>query len=499
MDSIPGGDVQRALLTAFIIAAQVFGRASLSAQSPERATRPLLAGAATSNITPSLGELIVGNWIPIPASYVHDELYARCLVFEDRGTRVAIVVLDNVGVPRRVLDEAKRLTQKQSGIPADHILISSTHTHSATTARSSADWDDPAASFTPYQVFLASRIADGINRAVTNLEPARVGCGSGSLPEQVFNRRWFMKPGSHLNNPFGGTDKVQMNPQVGSPDLLKPAGPTDPEIGFLSVQSSSGRPIALLANYSLHYVGGVPDGHVSADYFGVFSRRMAQQLQPDNQGLSPRSGSYPPLVATLSNGTSGNINNIDFRGGQKRLPNYERMELVANQVAAEVFKALQSVEYRDGVPVRILQRELTLATRRPTEKLMAWAREVLSRPESAPSRHPRERIYAERTQRMATLPAEIEISLQALLIGDFAIVSVPFEAFVEMGLELKEKSPFKDTIVISLANGAYGYLPTVAHHELGGYETWLGTNQVEIGAAPKIVDTLLQMLGQLAK
>jgi hypothetical protein len=50
---------------------------------------------------------------------------------------------------------------------------------------------------------------------------------------------------------------------------------------------------------------------------------------------------------------------------------------------------------------------------------------------------------------------------------------------------------------MSLANGAYGYLPTVAHHELGGYETWLGTNQVEVQAAPKIVDTLLRMLGEL--
>ena len=464
---------------------------------PQPAASQLLAGAATSNITPPLGELIVGNWIPVPATYVHDELYARCLVFDDGGSRVAIVVVDNVGIPQRVLDEAKRRAYKQSGIPVERILISSTHTHSATTARSSPDWDDPAAAFTPYQTFLAGRLADGISRAVTNLEPARVGWGSGSLPEQVFNRRWFMKAGPHLNNPFGGTDTVQMNPQVGSPDLVKPAGPTDPEIGFLSVQSASGRPIALLANYSLHYVGGVPNGHVSADYFGVFARRMTQLLEREGLGLPPEGGSHPPFVPMLSNGTSGNINNIDFRGGQKRLPSYERMELVASQVAAEVFKGVQAIEYHEAAPVRIVQRQLTLETRRPTEKLMTWAREVLSRPENAPARHPRERIYAERTQRMATLPARIEIPLQALRIGEFAIATIPFEVFVEMGLELKEKSPFKDAIVVSLANGAYGYLPTVAHHELGGYETWLGTNQVEIKAAPKIVDTLLQMLAQL--
>ncbi|MGH9372480.1 MAG: hypothetical protein ACRD15_13190, partial [Vicinamibacterales bacterium] len=454
----------------------------------DRAPRRLLAGAATSNITPPLGELIVGNWTPVPATHVHDELHARCLVLDDGGTRVAIVVADNVGIPRHVLDEAKRLTHESAGIPVDRILIASTHTHSATTARG-PERGAVSAPLDHYQTFLARRIADGIRRAITNLEPARIGWGSGSLPQQVFNRRWFMKPGPHLDNPFGGTDTVRMNPPVASPDLLEPAGPTDPEIGFLSVQSATGRPLALLANYSLHYVGGVPNGHVSADYFGVFTRTMARLLE--------RGGNGPPFVAMLSNGTSGNINNINFRGGQKRLPPYARMELVANQVAAEVFRAMQEIEYQEFAPIRMIQRELTLETRRPTEKLKRWAREVLARPEGTPSKHPRERIYAERTLRMMEMPPRIDVPLQVLRIGDLALATIPFEAFVEIGLELKAKSSFVETVAVSLANGAYGYLPTVAHHELGGYETWLGTNQVEVQAAPQIVDTLLQMLAHL--
>jgi hypothetical protein len=205
----------------------------------------------------------------------------------------------------------------------------------------------------------------------------------------------------------------------------------------------------------------------------------------------------PAFVPMLSNGTSGNINNIDFRGGQKRLPEYARMELVANQVAAEVFRAMQGIEYHDSVPLKIVQRELTLETRRPAGKMEAWARAILSRPERAPSSHPRERIYAERTLRMAKMPPRIEIPLQAVRIGDLALAAIPFEVFVEIGLELKAKSPFPETFVVSLANGAYGYLPTVAHHELGGYETWLGTNQVEVRAAPKIADALLRMLAEL--
>ena len=459
------------------------------------AARRLSAGAAISNITPPLGQLIVGNWTPVAATDIHDELYARCLVLDNGETRVAAVVADNVGIPRRVLDEAKRLTHRRSGIPVDRILISATHTHSATTARG-ADADaisEPTHQpLDEYQAFLVRRIADGIQRAINNLEPAKVAWGSGSLPQQVFNRRWFMQPGPHLRNPFGGTDKVRMNPPMGSPDLLKPAGPTDPEIAFLSVQSESGRLIALLANYSLHYVGGVPNGHVSADYFGAFARRMARLVASD----APAGGGRE-FVPILSNGTSGDINNIDFRGGQERLPAYARMELVANQVAAEVFSATQGLEYRDTARLTMVQRELRLETRRPSQDLVVWARRILARPENAPSAHPRERTYAERTLRMARMPARIDVPLQALRIGEGAIVAIPFETFVEIGLELKAKSPFPDTFAISLANGAYGYLPTAAQHDLGGYETWLGTNQVEVQAAPKITSMLFEMLAQL--
>jgi hypothetical protein len=482
--------MQRTILTAILFTAGVT-LLTLPASTQEPARRRLSAGAATSNITPPLGEMIVGNWTPIPAAHVHDELHARCLVLDDGETRVAIVVADNLGIPRAVLDEAKRLTHQRSGIPVDRILVAATHTHSASTARGS-ERDDATEPLDGYQTFLAGRIADGIRRAINNLEPARIGWGSGSLPRQVFNRRWFMKPGEHLNNPFGGTDTVRMNPPVGSPDLLKPAGPTDPEIGFVSVIAESGRPIALLANYSLHYVGGVPNGHISADYFGAFARRMQRLVA---EGESGREG--PPFVAMLANGTSGDINNIDFRGGQPRLPEYVRMEQVANQVAAEVFRALQGLEYRDSARLTMIQRELTLERRRPDARLLDWARGVLDRPENAPLKHPREKIYAERVLRLADMAPRIEIPLQALRIGDAALVTIPFEAFVEIGLELKAKSPLPETFVISLANGAYGYLPTVAHHDLGGYETWLGTNQVEVQAAPRIVQTLLEMLGQL--
>src|SRR6185437_10382326 len=139
--------------------------------------RDFRAGVAASNITPPLGEPIVGGWTSPPATHVHDELHARCLVLDDGRTRLAFAICDNVGIPRQVFDAARRLIHEETALPEDHILMAATHTHSATTARP-ANPLVPSESLTAYQRFLARRIADGVRRALNNLEPAEIGRGS---------------------------------------------------------------------------------------------------------------------------------------------------------------------------------------------------------------------------------------------------------------------------------------------------------------------------------
>lgn len=98
---------------------------------------------------------------------------------------------------------------------------------------------------------------------------------------------------------------------------------------------------------------------------------------------------------------------------------------------------------------------------------------------------------------METFPDDIDVIIQAFKIGDLGIGAIPFETFVEIGLELKERSPLDDHFTIGLANGLYGYLPTPEQHKLGGYETWLSTNRVEEVASDKIIAQLLDLLGDL--
>ncbi len=440
------------------------------------------AGAAASNITPPLGEPIVGGWNPTPAAHVHDELHARCLALDDGTTKLVLVACDNVGIPRDLLDQARALVEKETGLPGANLLLSSTHTHSATSARGDQAQGE-------YARFLVRRIADGVRRALNNLEPARIGWGSVQAPEHVFNRRYFLKPGTAIPDPFGGEDKVLMNPGVGNPNVVRPAGPVDPEVSFLLVRSRGGRPIACFANYSLHYVGGVPGDHVSADYFALFASGLGELLGAG--------GVEPPFVGAMTNGTSGDVNNIDVQGKPERLPPYEKMRRVARSLAEKVHQASGEVALRDWVPLGARMKDLALKNRRPTPEMLARAKEVLERPKDQKPRHVREVTYARRILPLAEAPEEVSVPLQALRIGDLGIAAIPFEVFTDIGLEIKKRTPLPKAFTISLANGSYGYLPTPEHHALGGYETWLGTNRVELDASRKITETLLDLLSSL--
>lgn len=454
----------------------------VQAQEP---ARKLLAGAATSNITPPIGGAIVGGFAPFPSTHVHDELNARCLVLDNGEKRVAIVVCDLLGGARQMFDEAARLVKEESGIPREYLLMSATHTHSAVSALSENRYSltEP---LTEYQTFVARRIADGVKRAINNLAPARIGWGSGQEPDQVFNRRWFMKEGTVPPNPFGGIDKVKMNPPRGA-NLVKPAGPTDPEVCVVSLQTAEGKPLAVLANYSLHYVGDVGPGHISADYFPVVCDRLQQLLGADRQDV--------PFVAMLSNGTSGNINNVDYsKPATKAGPPYTRIRAVAQDVAQAAFEAMQGITYHDWVPLDGRFSDLKLEARRPTAEQIARAEELATKPRLIGGRAALDVVYAERTLKLKNVAPFIDLPLQAVRIGDVGICGIACETFVETGLELKAKSPFKPTFTHSIAGGYFGYLPTPEHHELGGYETWLGTNRLEVQASVKITARLLEML-----
>lgn len=459
-----------------IIAPSLFGQSKM-----------LRAGAAAVDITPTEFPVnMPGGFSKNLADKAHDPFHARALVLDDGKTTIAMVVVDVLGAGPDVLNEAKAIAAAKTGMAVDKMLISSTHTHSGPSVNTRSE-----AASRYYKRFVEG-IAESIIKAHAALRPASVGAAAHPLPDEVFNRRWYLKPGKMPLNPFGRMDKVKMNPGT-SPEVIDhPAGPTDPDITIISVQDAKRKPLAVYANYSLHYVGGAPAGEMSADYFGEFARVMPSRVRGDEN-----------FVAMMSNGTSGDINNIPF--GVTRPPRepFEQIRIVAQKAADTAWLAQRKIEkHRGDVTLGMLQREITLKYRRPSEQEVAEAKAVLAvKDKDAVEKLPRlAKNYAGSVvAAMERKEETITVQLQAIRIGDLVVCAIPFETFVEIGLDLKKRSPFPQTMVVGLANGRHGYLPTLEQHKLGGYETWLGTNQVQEDTSVILTDNLLEMLAELKK
>ncbi len=460
------------------------------AQEKERLTPSKLfrAGACAVDVGPvSFPVIVNGGFLQNHATRINDPIKAKCIVLDDGTTRLAIVVVDICMMPRELLDKAKALAREKTGIPSERILVSATHTHSAPAVMGALG--------TPpdenYVRLLPGLIAESIERAVRNLEPARVGWSAIDDPVHTFCRRFIRRPDKLLDDPFGQrTVRANMHPGYQNPDVIGPSGPVDPQLIVFSVQSRSGRPIAVLANYSMHYYGADP---ISADYFGRFGTALAKEINA--QGVDP------PFVGIMSQGTSGDQMWMDYSGPKKD----PGLDVYAAEVARVAHQAYRSITYHDWVPLTMAETTLVLSRRVPDPKRLAWARAVVERmtasddakakpvlPKNQPEVYAKEAIFLHEEPRR-------ELKIQAVGIGELGLTAIPNEVFAITGLKIKMQSPFDLTMNIELANGSEGYIPPPEQHLLGGYTTWPArTAGLEIQAEPRIVATVLALLEQVA-
>jgi hypothetical protein len=408
-------------------------------------------------------------------------LRARCLALDDGRQRIVIAVVDSLMMPRELLDEVKAAAAKSTGIPPDRMLISATHTHSAPPVMGALGTDvNP-----DYSRFLQRRLVEVIEGAVTNLGPAQAGWTAVQAPEHTHCRRWILRPDRMRKDPFGEmTVRANMHPGYQNPDFEGPAGPVDPELSILAFQSREGRPIALVANYSMHYVG-VPANTLSADYYGHFAEKLEQTV-------GARDGERP-FIAMMSQGTSGDQHWMDYSQPRKPMD----AETYAGQMASRAFDAWRRISYRDGVTLAMAETKLTLPRRVANAPRLAWARQVLA---GVPGGKPRDQVevYAREQVLIAQDPVR-ELKLQAVRIGDAGITALPNEVFAITGLKIKAQSPIRPAFNIELANGAEGYIPPPEQHKLGGYTTWAArTAGLDADAEPKIVSAVLGLLEEVS-
>jgi hypothetical protein len=471
----------------------------------------LNAGAVSVDITPPLGVPLAGSFQERIAVDVADPLYARAVVLEDErgaGGRLAIVCCDIICMPGETVRATRDLVARSGDVPPERVLIAATHTHTAPSPTGLLGTRRADA----YMDALPPRLATAIGLAARRLQPARAAWGTGHEGGVSFNRRFRMRDGT-----------VRMNPGRLNPDALEPAGPIDPELGVLWIESEAGTPIAVIAAFALHYVGTDNGRHVSADYFGAYARWM-QRLYGES------------LVPILLNGTSGDINNVDVRdklqpGGQ------QQARRIAGILAGETLRVVERLRPSGDLTLAAAQARLPFAPKPITSADLEIADRLLALGDAVPQRQLRERAgigpagpfswvvgqplpdsglltYARECRLLAQLPARMETEVQVLRIGGCALVGLPGEIFVELGLAIKGRSPFATraaldpgssladtaTLIASLANDYVGYVPTRRAQEAeGSYETWAARSSLPAaGAGESMVELAVELLDGLA-
>jgi putative membrane-bound dehydrogenase-like protein len=464
--SAPAARFRPLLLVSALSVASVFG-------FPARGA--LKAGAYAQDVTPTEFPVLVnGGFTEVAATKVVDPLFARATVLDDGRERIALVIVDSCMLPRELLDDAKGRAQKLTGIAPDKILISATHTHSAPSAMGALGTDeDPK-----YVNTLPDLLARSIAEANKRLAPAKIGHAVVHDPDHNAVRRWVFRPDRMRNDPFGElTVRANMHPGHLSPDAIGPTGPSDPGLSLVSIQHPDGRPLALLANYSMHYVGSSP---VSADYFGRFAAKVAKVVNGDDA-----------FVGAMSQGTSGDLWLADYsKPAPPKRPNADQF---ADAMVAHVARVYPTIRHTDDAPISMRETTLKLRRRVPDEKRLAWAKEKVAALGDKKPKNQRD-VYAREAILLHAEP-ERELKLQAIRVGQIAIAAMPNEVFALTGLKIKAQSPLPTTFNVSLANGSEGYIPPPEQHKLGGYTTWPArTAALEPQAEPKIVEATLKLL-----
>ena len=461
--------------------------APLADVTPADATvkpRTFYVGAAAIEVTPAetdLPVIINGFLLERTSTSVTTPIFARALVLDDGEKKLAIAVVDTLAMPRELIDDAKARASASTGIPVEHMMVGATHTHSAPSVMSvlGSGVDEK------YARQLPKWIAEAIKQAADNLAPAQVGWTAVRAPKHTLCRRWIRRSDRLLPDPFGSrTVRANIHPGYQSPDVIGPSGPVDDWLSILAVRSPQGIPVAVLANYSMHFVGATP---VSSDYFGYFVSEVT-----DNLAWAQEQGPASPVVM-MSQGTSGDLHWMDYSQPQKTVA----VTTYALELAQIFLNAYRRIEFHDWVPLAVAERKLALKRRLPSDERLAWADGVVAQM-GATKPTTQAEVYALEQLHLKREP-ERELRIQAMRVGDLGITAIPVEAFGITGLKIKAQSPFPITFNLHLTNGEEGYIPPPEQHVLGGYTTWPArTAALEVGAEPQVVETVVSLLEQVS-
>ncbi len=438
-------------------------------------------GVATTDITPPLGMPLAGYYHERGADGVLDPLCSKAMVIEKDGVRAAIVVLDTISVTRRITDRARALIEEATGIKGGYVMISATHAHTgpqfADRGKVGEAMGGQRQIAVEYTEGLPKLVAESVRLANERLQPARLSVGKGHCDGLAYNRRYFMRDGS-----------TGWNPGRLNPNIMLPAGPTDPEVGLLYIDQPKATPptksIATYVNFAMHpdTTGG---SKISADWPGALGRVLANYHGPEHLTL-------------VANGTCGNLNHFDVSWSWQNGGSTEQNR-IATLLGASIFQAYKNLEPLEAGRLAARWEKVELALPEISSQEIEAARKFVEQTKDDRGGNFMQLVRAYRALDVAGRegkPHQVEV--QVISLGNqVAWVALPGEIFVELGLAIKKRSPFTHTFVAELANENIGYVPDRRSYAEGNYEP--ESARCAPGSGEKLVDTAVRMLDALFK
>ena len=431
----------------------------------------LRAGAYELDLKPEPG-MMTGDGAPVAVA-TRTPIMARALAFDNGEAAVCIVTLDLIGIDRADAWRACALAHDKCGIDPDAVMLVASHTHvapaSLPTLTEYARFFNPSFSDAMLAKMAAWRervvlgIAEAVAGACASLRPASVGVITTELPWLVFNRR------RHTRN-YGVWTHWMGIPRD---QAYLPEGPIDPEFSLLVVRDEAHRPMAMLWNFT---------GHNSFHFDDQYAADLPYTVQ---QALDERMSEHVPCL--YAPGCSGNTNYHDFNKPYG-------LDKATDEVASAIMAIYREVCTVPEAEISYRKLELDFAQRDTSQYF--WKHDIEMKLPKWVDYGPRELA---RFQAEAREQATYNSDMSVMRIGKIGIVGVPAEMFVEFGMDIKARSPFRNTLVCSYTNDYAGYVATRRAFMGGSYEVWPTLN-ARIGreGGYLIVDKAAEALKDLA-
>ncbi len=442
----------------------------------------LKAGFYEREITPPLGHDIPGYFCHRFADGVESRLYAKAIALNKDDKTVIIISIDAITTSTIMRDNIIKRVTEYTGVPAENIMISATHTHyGACTHSDSYNWHH-----TPDEPFFDVNerlIADTATLAWQRMvEVSDVKYASSQQHGLGFNRNFYMKDGT-----------IRTNPGWQNPDIDRNVGVTDDEFITLYFFNTDGKPYGSIMNFSCHHdTAGIRQ--FCADYSGLLADNMREEFGSN-------------FVTVFLNGACGNINHVNNFREKKEfdIPNRVRISNQLTKAALEHFKTAESINFdtllciKNYIPVERLEY--------PAEVVQEYADLKKEMPEvvmkfsiSAPDTKEYKRARADSILNISKMPKVLDVCIQSVRLGDVCIFALPGEVFCEFGLSIKEQSPAKVNMIATCANGTPGcYIPMPVVRGTLCYEGQISSAYMEYDAGFKFADEAIRQSKELNK